>query len=435
MTSIRILILSFLIPNEFSINLGGFALSGYRVALIALFPYLIWLFFKKRNEIEWAFCDILAASLSLWPTIAFALNTSVPVALESGGILFLEMAAPYFLIRLQVNDYKKRKELAKLFFMMVTILFFLGLPEAIGGRYFTHEFASQITGQSYSTAPEKRFGIWRAIGPTDHSILFGTLCGSALALAIALSFRQKKYWKALLFSSGGVIISASSAPILGALVQLSMLGWAAIFKRHSAKWLLLIGVFAVAYALVDLLSNRDPTRVMFSYLLLNPDTGYARYYMWINSFEVVVQSAWGMWFGYGYDQHIFEVLDPYWRRLMERTVDSFWLVQMLRYGITMLALFCLFLILVFRRSVKHTKNLKEQKDRHLMQAWFISAFALTLIGATVHYWGEILCVYMMIIAACVGKTPRNHRGSSKSANNSQSVDKHVPFSRTKQALA
>ncbi|MFQ3247101.1 MAG: hypothetical protein ACI9SP_003756 [Arenicella sp.] len=77
--------------------------------------------------------------------------------------------------------------------MMVAILFLLGLPEAITGRHFTHEIAAKLTGQSYVGIADKRYGIWRAIGPTDHAILFGTLCASFMVIAITMALRQKKY--------------------------------------------------------------------------------------------------------------------------------------------------------------------------------------------------------------------------------------------------
>lgn len=430
MTAIRLLVYSFLIPSEFNFTLGSFVLGAYRLVLICLIPYVIWLVFKKSHITRWSVCDALALSVGVWPVIAFSLNTGIGAALESGGIQTLELVLPYFLIRLQVDSHEKRKSFAKILFTMVAILFFLGLPESIFGRHFTHEIASVLSGTTYTGSPEQRFGIWRVMGPTDHAIIFGALCAVTMSIAIALAQRKPKIWFIVGFSGAGTIISASSAPILAVLVQLGMLAWAKLTRGYRNKWWLLLGLFILFYIVVDMISNRDPIRVMFTYLLLNPETGYARYYMWVNSFEVAAQSTWGLLFGYGYNTDIFEIIDNmYWRNLLQTTVDSFWLILLLRFGATMLLLFSVFVILVFARSLRIIFSTNSRSERNFMQAWFVTAFAMTLIATTVHFWGYMACMYMMVIAAGVGETNKSANRKRKHAHASTSSRK--PFQRHK----
>lgn len=424
MTAIRLLIIAFLIPNEFNFALGSFVLSPYRIALIFLTPYIIWSFYNNTRTIDWNLCDIFALLIGIWPIIAFGLNTGGGAAFESGGIQALELIAPYFLIRLNVRTHRHRVEFSKILFLAVTILVALGLPESITGRHFTHEFASALTGISYSGSAEQRFGVWRAMGPTDHAIIFGTLCAIALPSASVLARYQPKFWLIVMLSIAGAIMSASSAPILAVMVQLGMLVWASVMKSFRSRWWLLLGLFLFFYIVVDVLSNRDPIRVMFTYLLLNPETGYARYYMWINSFEVSAQSAWGLFFGYGYSTEIFDVIDSfYWRNLMKNTVDSFWLVLMLRFGIVTLILFSMFSILAFAKSLRHIFGSNKRHERRFMQAWFITAFAMTLIATTVHFWGYMACVYMMVLAVCVGdEGSRNHTKQRRRSKRAKSMN-------------
>jgi len=403
MTAIRILVLSFLIPNEFNFAWGNFVLGPYRMVLIGLAPYLAWLAFTKKHRVKWGLHDVLALVIGIWPIIAFTLNTGIGAGLESGGIQSLELTLPYFLIRFHVNTHKQRVSFSKILFLMVVVLFILGLPESILGRHFTHEIASLVTGSSYVGVYEQRFGVWRTLGPTDHAIIFGTLCVIVLPAAITLAKYYPKFWILAALSVGGTIMSASSAPILAMIVQLGMLAWARLTKGLRFRWWLLLSLFVLFYLVIDIVSNRDPIRVMFTYLLLNPQTGYARYYMWINSFEAATQSAWGFIVGYGYSTEIFSVINSsYWRNLLERTVDSFWLVLMLRFGITLPALYLIFVVLVFTKSTKYVFGSHHRQYRHFMQAWFIIAFAMTLIAATVHFWGYMACVYMMIMAVCAG---------------------------------
>lgn len=414
MIAIRMLILSLLIPREFSITIGTLFLPTYRVLIIAFAPYVIWLFFKRFKKINWNVCDLLAIIIFTWPIIAFFANTGLAAAVESGGAIAIEMAVPYFLVRLNVSSYRDQKAFSRIMFLLVAILFFTGLPEAFTGRNFIHEIAYSITGNGVGFGDglgEQRLGIWRSSGPMDHPILFGTLCASITAVAIAMALRQNKYWLALIFSLGGVVFSASSGPLLAVLVQFALVAWTILSRGVKRKWWLLIASVTVIYIAVDLASNRSPFEVMFTYFLINPDTGYARYYMWINSFIVVSQSTFGMVFGYGYDVSIFDVLENnYFRILMQHTVDSFWLVQMLRYGMTMALLFSVFLILHFRTTIKNIGRLRDKRDKNLLQAWLIGAIAMTLLAATVHFWGQMICIYMMILALCMG---REHSGKSK----------------------
>lgn len=403
MIAIRVLIFSFLIPNEFNFALGDLILSPYRVTLICLVPFLVRTFSKEAHLVNWNICDLFALGIGLWPFAAFSLNTGVGAAFESGGILALELTVPYFLIRLNVTTHTRRVELSKILFLTTIILVAVGLPESLFGRHYTHEIASALTGSIYTGIAEQRFGVWRAMGPTDHAIIFGTLCAIAMPAAVFLAQRRAKYWFIAVLSGAGAVMSASSAPILAVLVQLGMLAWARLTRGIRSRWWILLALFVVFYIVIDLISNRDPVRVMFSYLLLNPETGYARYYMWINSFEVATQSTWGWIFGYGYSIDIFDVIDNfYWRNLLQNTVDSFWLVLMLRFGIVMLILFTIFMSLVFARSLKHVFGPYKRKERYFMQAWFITAFTMSLIAATIHFWGYMACMYMMVMAVCVG---------------------------------
>jgi len=409
MTAIRILILSFLIPAQFNLYIGSLYITPYRFVLLALAPYVFWLIIKKYHKTNWNLCDLFASAIFIWPIVAFSVNTSLAAGIESGGILTLETSV--------------RKAFSKLMFLIVAILFLVGLPESITGRYFIREFAGNITGNIRDIfAAEQRLGIWRAVGPTDHPILFGTVCSSITAVVIAMAMRRARYWLILICSIGGAVLSASSAPILSLMAQFGLIIWAFTFKTVKNKWWLFFICFAIGYIAIDFLSNRNPIQVMFTYLLINPSTGYARYYMWINSFIVVAQSHLGMIFGYGYDNSIFDVItNSYQRILMQHTVDSFWLVQMLRYGTTILIFYTLFLFFTFKRTATQIKHIPEKKDKRLLQAWMFSAIAMTLIATTVHFWNQMSSIYMMVLAICVSGASQHGKRKKRSSAHTKSL--------------
>jgi len=408
------MLLSFLIPSKLGINIGSLSIYPYRLVFIALIPYLLWMFVSKRHSSRWLLCDTLAILVSIWPVFAFWLNTDIFRAIESGGVLALDIVIPYALVRLHVNSYRSRKEFAKLMFGFVAILFLISFPEAIFGRHFIQEFASNLVGLNYNTEIERRLGIWRAKGPMDHAILLGTSCITIFAVALMLGARQNKYWLYALFALGGAVITASSGPVLAIFVQFGMIVWASIFRGDKNKWLYLALSVVAAYILIDLASNRDPFRVMFTYLLLNPHNGYARYYMWIFSFETILDSGWAMLYGFGFNPDVFiELENRYWRTLLSATLDSYWLVIMMRFGFVGLILHLLFVLSVLKINLSMTRRSKIKKERRLLEAWFIAAFSITLVAATVHFWGRLPGIYMMVLAACIGQAKIRRKDSLK----------------------
>jgi len=65
MWRLNVLLYSFLIPKEFSLAVGVFNLSAYRVLLILLFPWVIWRLFNARG-FRWSVCDTLAVVVCLF---------------------------------------------------------------------------------------------------------------------------------------------------------------------------------------------------------------------------------------------------------------------------------------------------------------------------------------------------------------------------------
>lgn len=391
-----------MLPEEFGVSIGDLFISPYRFVLLGLAPYVFWLFFQKSHSINWNRCDALAVMLFIWPLIALTVNSNIWVTMESGGVFVLEMAVPYFLIRFHVNSYRSRKIFSKQMFFIVAVLFIVAIPETLTGRPFIHEFASRLVGASYNDEIIRRLGFWRAKGPTDHAIILGAICAITFAITFTLALRERKYWWVVFFSVGGTLASLSSAPLLALLVQLALLAWVTVLRPFRLKWLCLILLLISTYLIIDIISDRDPFRVLFSYLLLTPQTGYTRYYMWLNSFSLIGQTNLGLIFGYGFDTSIYATLEPFWERLMIRTLDSYWLVIMLRYGIVMLILFALFIIVTFSHYLRNRINITERKDHRLSEAWFISIISITLIATTVHFWGSLASIHIMFMAVCVG---------------------------------
>ncbi len=416
MWKLQTLLYSFLIPKEFTIEVGPLFLSPYRLLLIIFASWVIKKLIFERN-FRWQALDSVALMVCIWPTISLIINTDIFSAIESGGILFLETFVPFFLTRLTIYNHEKLVSISKTLLIVASIMAALAIPEAITGQPFTHNIASLITGNTFSPDLEIRMGIWRAYGPTDHPIVLGSICAAALPIGFAI-FRRKQLFAGLTsLSFIGVIASASSGPILAVVAQASLYVWSVITRGKSHKWWLLIFLVFLMYAFIDIASNRDPLRVMFSYFLFSEHNGYIRYNMWSNGFFLAGQSIQSFLVGYGFSTEMTSLLENlFWSRLMASSVDSYWLVILLRYGAPMLFLNSLAIVLTLKSNLKNYQACKSRKEKNLNKAWFITTISLSLVGCTVHFWGSTVSLFFIILATSAMRKSSNRQRRKKRSN-------------------
>jgi len=84
---------------------------------------------------------------------------------------------------------------------------------------------------------------------------------------------------------------------------------------------------------------------------------------------------------------------------MKKSVDSFWLINLIRYGWPMF-IFLIFLVFsVIRQNISQTfkvRKLKSQKN--LLEGWLIITLGITLISFTVHFWSSMVSIFCIVLA-------------------------------------
>jgi len=397
MWKLQALLYGFLIPTEFNITLGLLNISAYRALLIALAPWVLIKLIVGR-KFKWQMLDSIALTVCTWPFIALCFNSSVTSAIESGGILFLETFVPFFTARLLVYKYEQLITISKTLLIVTSIIAALAIPEAITGQPFVHNLSSLVTGNTFNHSSEARFGIWRSYGPTDHPIILGSICAISIPLGFALMHRRKKYLGFTGLSFLGVVASASSGPLLSLIAQTFLYLWSQLTRGNRYKWWMLIATVITFYIFLDLISNRDPFRIMFSYLLFNEHNGYVRYNMWLNSFFLAGQSFESFMVGYGFSTEMMSLLDNlFWTRLMSVSIDSYWMVILIRYGAPMMLLNFLLVVLVLRSNIRNYRKHTLKKQRTITQAWLITTISLSLVACTVHFWGSMASLFFIVL--------------------------------------
>ena len=397
MWKLKFLLLFSIIPREFNFFLGSLLLTPFKLYLIFLFT-TVFINSFIRPSFKWGIHDILALLVSLWPSIALAINSDLSKAFESGGIIFLELFVPYFLARQQIKTLEQLQDFTKFILVLIVVLTIPAIPEAISGRHFIHEFFSALTGNYFFAGNGARLGIWRSYSFTDHPIILGSLCSLGIMFSFYFVQRHSKYVFYGIISLVGVICSVSSAPLLSVISQFGMILWSRIFKGIKSKWFILTIVLILSYIFVDIFSDRDPIRVLLSYLLFSEHNGFVRYYMWVYSFFLINQSLFSALFGYGFSIEMFDLIEnPFFSNLMKSTIDSFWLVNLLRYGWVMFILWFLFISSCVYQNRYIFRN-SDWKVRKILEAWFIVMISFSIISFTVHFWGSTASTFLIILA-------------------------------------
>lgn len=370
-------LLGLLVPPELSINLAGIRLSGYRLILLILFlPMLFRLF--ARPEAKIGFPDLGLLFVSVWCAVSLLVNEPYADAIEKSGILAIEMYGAYLISRNYITNLDEFASTIKFLVFLVFVILFMSLPESVTGIHFL-----RVAGVEYISP---RFGLHRAYGPFDHPILLGVVCASAFALTFYL-FRNRetgKRWPFLLVICGATFLSLSAGPFLALAAQIGLVMWDRLFLRNPHRFRILLGVFIVIYAALSIVSDRPVINVLISKLTFSAQTAYVRLLIFdYGSAEVANHPLFGI--GYG------EWERPDW---MPSSVDNFWLLMAMRYGLPVIAGIAAVLgYMGWRITSEKRGSLLDDLGR----GWLITMSGLVLVGCTVHFWNVAFVLFFFFL--------------------------------------
>ena len=397
---VQVLLLSLLLPTEFSVYLGSLRLSPHRIVILAaFFPCLLgWL----RGEAgKLRVFDIALIAHCLWAVLSYLVRDGVAKAIESGGIYCVEALGAYMIGRVHVRSFADYLKLARTLVTAVLVLALITLPEAVTHTHFIHDVAGGILGNRPPTNMEPRLGLARAYGPFDHPILYGTFCALAISMAWNLAKSSPTATVSRIARLAGVgaatFVSLSSACMLAAAMQVGLLGYEKATRRISGRWWLLAGLGALAYATVSLISNRSGLKALVWYLTLDRHTASYRIAIWeYASDNIAAQPL----FGPGMEHWV----RPSW---MAKSVDSYWLVLSLSYGLpaALMLAFCVISAGVMVGRARPT----DPHSRAMRQSWLILFIALAMVGFTVHFWNHVMILFFFLIGAGAFWTNSNTR--------------------------
>lgn len=411
---VALYIVAVALPVRYS--LGPVQMTGLRTYLAIIFIPLVVIYLRKLPQ-RGLSIDILMVLFVMWAGVALS-QTSPSHALENGGALALELLGGFFLARCYIRTADQLVAVIK--FTLIVVLFSLPFAVVESQTGYPPFIASinAIPGlNSVATVNiEPRLGLERVQVMFAHPIHYG-LFGSTLTALIYIGTAGRWSFTARLIGlATGVtasFLALSSGAFLSVILQLFLIAWALVFLRVQSRWIMLLAVCVASYIFIDFASNRTPVRVFFSYATFSAHNAYWRGII----FEWGMINVWqNPVFGIGLNDWV----RPHYMR--SGSMDNYWLVLAVRYGIPGFALFAAAYLSGLVRVAFATLP---RDYRDLRRGWVICFIGLTFTLCTVHIWTSIFSFVFFLFGAGLWMldTPR----ASKTPDLTRDLAQHTRF--------
>lgn len=362
-------------------ELMGLRLDPYRLVTIASLIYLSFQY-TRATQSSSRFSDFLVALFSIWIILILVFHHGAE-RLPYAVLLAMELAGGYLIGRCCVRDCSDIKYFSFLGFGTVAFLLPFALFEMLTATSPLRS-ALGLLGPVEGAFFAQREGLTRAQSVFPHSILFGVYCTLFFATSAVLFSGTLKT-----LLSGFIVLLAtftalSSAALLSIGVQLGLYIWGWITRGRWTVLAVLIGSVAL---FLELASNRGPVVIMIESLTLNPRTAWWRVHIFNYGMQSVENHP---LLGIGLNEWV----RPYW---LASTVDNYWLLTAMRYGIPGFFLQALLFAAIFW-SAARARDLDPIFSRFRC-AYLFSLTALILVLCTVFVWDALMVVIMVFLGA------------------------------------
>ena len=245
-----------------------------------------------------------------------------------------------------------------------------------------------------------RMGLYRVQASFAHPIHYGLFCSvifslSLVALKGVVGDFRRFVFSFLIVATG--FLSLSSGALTAFAMQFAFIAWAAMFKGFKQRWWLLVGLFVLAYVTVDLLSNRSPLKVFMSYATFSAHNAYMRAMMFDWGMSNVLGSVERGIIG----SPIVGIGMNNWIRpqfMISTSVDNFWLLTVMRFGIPGFLLLGLGYVIAIAKIMRRNCE-GDERLTLIRRAWVFTFLGLTFTLSTVHVWTNLYSFVFFVFGA------------------------------------
>jgi hypothetical protein len=381
----RTLLVLFLVALVLPINfsLAGLQLTAYN-SLLIVFVIPAFLYFL-RNSPRVVGLDVFMALNVLWLAVAIYHNHG------SARLIFIlnqsvTLFGAYFFGRVLVRNAADHRLVFRTM-LWILIAFF---PIALIEFALSMSLVDLVLGKRWTGggAGGMRLGFRRVSAVFPHPILFGLFCSIMVANFFYVFYERTtgRLWKTLL-AMAMTFMSLSTGPNLAQLIQLILISWERIFRILTAKWVILVVIGGTVLGILQLAYPGGVAGFIIETLAFNPQTGYGRLEILEYGGASVLRNP---FFGIGLSSWE----GPWWRPV---SVDNYWLLTAMRYGIPALAFMWIGIALHLVRIMTR-RGLSEAADNY-RKGYVIATLGLFFVLGTVHIWGAVSVFVMFYIGA------------------------------------
>ena len=381
-----LLLVSLILPVYFFI--AGLRLSPYRLMLLLAFvPVVVMALTGKAGALRRS--DTFVLLHGAWSFLAMLMvhgASEVPFA----GMYVIETVGAYFFGRVMVRNIEQFDRVVTAIFYLVLFLIPVAYYEALTGRLLLNDLFRPVLPVLPRFWIEGRWGLERAQGPFEHPILFGVFVAAGFSLFLFGLGRRPggpMGFIRSLFAVVAVFPSLSAGPFTALMFQVLLSLWDQVMMVLKKKWKILGWIAIFMYVTIDILSNRTPFHIFIDYLTFNSGSAYNRILIWKFGTENVADNP---IFGLGLN----DWERPFW---MGPSVDNFWLLTAMRYGLpsaVFIAVATVFVLLDTGRA-----HLTTPKTIGLRKGYLMSMAGMILAMCTVHLWNATYVFFMFMLGA------------------------------------
>jgi O-Antigen ligase len=382
-----------LLPPQMNLSIGTTSLPPFRFILIPAIAFIVRELARGVIAFKWS--DALILFAGFWVSLALFMTTDAGEAFTAAVAQTTDMAVAYFFGRVTIRSLR---DLRTFLLLMAPGLFVVGISmviESVTHKALIQPLFSAITGKSFHYNSSARLGLFRAPGPFPHPILAGMFMTSFLTLYLTAGLRGWPKFAGVVAAFCG-FFSMSSAALLSITTALVLTTYNWLSERvANLSWRMFFAVSAIFIFFAEA-SGAGTYRLLIKYASLNSSSAYNRIRIWTYGSANVEKNP---WFGIGYA----DWERPSW---LSESVDNFWLLVAMRFGliVPILMLFALFLavLALMRRSI-HANPIDRRSYRGIAMALAVFAFG----GTSVALWGAsmVWLFLLMGLGVSIGSSP------------------------------
>lgn len=338
-----------------------------------------------------------------WAGIALWVNNPDQVVQQIGSV-GIEFLGGYLIGRAYIRTPESFAALCRMLMLLVLFSIPFAIYEANTGRPIIVDYLRRLPGLTSVAMVDidKRMNLERVQWTFAHPIHYGLFCSVAFSLVYValqgLMSDAKRIVASLMILCSG-LLALSSGALLAMVMQLGLISWYTLFRNVANRWKILVGLTAFCYVTVDLISNRTAIQVFLSYATFSPHNAYWRMIIFDWGLDNIIGNAergipGSPWFGIGLNSWI----RPHF--MHSGSMDNFWLVMGVRYGIPGFALLAAGYIYVIAKVMRRDFSASLVLTR-FRRAWVFTFLGLTFTLSTVHVWTNIYSFVTFMFGAGV----------------------------------